>query len=648
MHLVGIPATVLLQIGVGLGAAVVVLYVLKLRRRPIAVPFAQLWQRILRDQEATTLFSQLKRILSLLLQLALLALLLLAIGDPRSAVSATEGRHLVVLIDASASMQAEDVPDESAGAAGAEGQEPVSTRLDLAKRRVRELIRGLSGQDRMLIAQMDAAITPHSTMTSDVAELEDALARVRATDAAAHFARGLRFAVDSLRGLSNPEIVVASDGALPPPVDDAGEVALGDAKLSFIGVGSSERNVAITGFSVRRYPLDKSRYEVLLAVTNTSDEAEQVALELYGDQELTDIVQLRLGPRETLSRFYPNLSGASETLEARIRLADGGRDDLAVDDHAYALLPERRRARVQVVSRGNMYLEAALLLDEYLEVTTVAPADYPAAGRYDVTIFDDVAPPVRDGSGHVLYLNPTGDDLPFKVKERVESDRRYTVGFDEIDDKSPLMRHVSLGDVNVAAAYVLEGSKRDKVVGRSFKGPLLIHGRRQGRKFVALGFDVRDSDLPLRIAWPLLVLNTVNFFIEEDTGYISSFQTGQVWNIPAPSAAETATLLLPAGERRVVSVKDGRAVFLGQHTGFYALEVGDGGDDERTAFAANMVDPAESSIAPRTELRVGERQAGEVEGFVVGVRREVWIYLLALVLLVTALEWLTYHRRVTV
>ena len=42
-------------------------------------------------------------------------------------------------------------------------------------------------------------------------------------------------------------------------------------------------------------------------------------------------------------------------------------DDLPADDHAYALLPERRRARVQVVTRGNMYLEAALLLDEYLD-----------------------------------------------------------------------------------------------------------------------------------------------------------------------------------------------------------------------------------------------------------------------------------------
>jgi Ca-activated chloride channel family protein len=70
----------------------VALYILKLRRRVVAVPFSPLWQRILRDKEATSLFSKLKRLLSLLLQLALLALLVLALGDPRAAVELVKGR----------------------------------------------------------------------------------------------------------------------------------------------------------------------------------------------------------------------------------------------------------------------------------------------------------------------------------------------------------------------------------------------------------------------------------------------------------------------------------------------------------------------------------------------------------------------------
>ncbi len=78
------------------------LYILKLRRRTVAVPFSKLWEKILRDKEATSLFSRLKRLLSLLVQLALLALLAFALGDPRAAATLIKGRNLVVIVDASA------------------------------------------------------------------------------------------------------------------------------------------------------------------------------------------------------------------------------------------------------------------------------------------------------------------------------------------------------------------------------------------------------------------------------------------------------------------------------------------------------------------------------------------------------------------
>ena len=55
---------------------------------------------------------------------------------------------------------------------------------------------------------------------------------------------------------------------------------------------------------------------------------------------------------------------------------------------------------------------------------------------------------------------------------------------------------------------------------------------------MVLGFDPRNSDLVLRVAWPLFVLNSINAFVEEDTGYVSSFRTGDVWRIPAPSSVD--------------------------------------------------------------------------------------------------------------
>lgn len=675
-HFVGVPLQQLLLAGGIAGGLIVVFYILKLKRRPVAVPFSRIWDRILRDKQATSLFSQLKRLLSLLLQLAVLALLLFALGDPRTAVNKEDGRNVVILVDTSASMQATDVSP---------------SRLAAGIDRLKSVVRGLGASDRMMIAQMDSTVTPLTTMTSEIPELEKALGAIRPSDTRADFARGLRFATDTLRGLSSPEIIVVSDGALAPAVDALGPVSLGDTKLSYVHVGERNKNAAITGFSVRRYPLDKSRYEAMVEVTNTGDEDLDLELRLYGDETQTHLFRFKLPAGQKDSRFLTNLSGASHRLRAEISLATQAPesaegedaappakvarvyDDLPADDVAYALMPERRRARVQVVTDGNnTYLEAALLLDEYLDVQTIVPSKYPGEGVFDVTIFDNVAPTVAPGSGHVLYLNPSGTDVPFTVDKEITGDAEMALGFDEVEADHPIIRHTELTTIFIGRAHVLKGSKEDKVLGASFKGPILIQGRRAGFKFVAVGFDIRESDLPLRVSWPLLLLNIINDFVEEDTSYISSFQTGGVWRIPAPSTLQEAELVrheLPASDapadaketevdKRQVPIEEGRAVYFGSRAGFYTLRNKSiegaesssptGEDAFATHFAANLVDPTESIIKPVPKLVVGDKEAGEVEGFTIGVRREIWTYLLLAVIAISAIEWLTYHRRMTV
>jgi hypothetical protein len=530
-------------------------------------------------------------------------------------------------------------------------------RLGVAKDEVKAMIRGLGGADRMLLAQMDAVVTPLGPMTGDVGELERSLATVAATDTRADFARALRFATDALRGLERPEIVVVSDGHLGDAADSFGAVRLGDVKLSYVKVGKGKNNVGITQFAVRRYPLDKSRYEVMLELTNTGEVDADVELELTGDGQPVDLTKLRLRAGERLPRFYPNLSGASRTLEAKISLVGGGRDDLPADDHAYALLPERHRAKVLVVSGGNMYLDAALLLDEYLDVTDVTPADYVAkyasggdgAKKFDTVIFDG-ATPATPPRTNAIYLDPRGPGSPVKVLAELKQP-----GFDKIERKHPVVRFTALDDVNIARGHKLGPEKDDKVVGASEEGPILVAGSRDGHKFVALGFDVRDSDLTLRVAWPLFLLNTINWFGDDDASYLSSFRTGDVWRIPVAGDLAEASLKLPSGALIDVPVHEGRAVYLGQHAGFYELSPKPRRGDAplpaagpTSAFAANLLDVEESTIAPADTLVVDGKTAGPLEGFHVGVRREIWIYLLIAAAILTALEWATYHRRLTV
>ncbi|MEZ4337386.1 MAG: VWA domain-containing protein [Sandaracinaceae bacterium] len=626
MELTGLTLTEVLTVLGGFGAAVTVLYLLKLRRRQVEVPFVHLWQEVLAEKQTTRLFSALKRILSWLLALAIVAALAVAMGDPRQAGASDEGRTTVVLIDTSASMQATDVgPD----------------RLGRARVEVERLVEGIGNDESMLIATMDAATVPLGPLTSEPRVLRDSLERLAPTDLAADLGRGLRLAHDVLRGRPRPRVIVVSDGVLGDPGDAPERLREAGVEVDWIRIGEGGTNVAITAFSVRRYPLDVSRSEVLVELWNPGEEVASIELSLLGDGEAIDVQRLRIEGGERLRRFFTDVSGADRTLEARLRLADGSRDAQPADDRAYARLPERRRARVQAVSAGNLYLSAALLLDEYLDVTEVTPVEYPAEGEFDVTIFDGWVPPTPPDTP-VIYIDPRppeGTRGPFEITGVVE--RPY---FDRIEREHPILAFTALGDVNLAEALRVELEEGDRVVAGDTGAPLIVTGSRNDHRMVALLFDVRRSDLPLRVAWPLLLLNSIDHFTQQDAAYLSSYETGRTWHVGVPADATSATLIAPSGSERTVPVVDGRAVCTGTRAGFYRVVTG----DVEETIAANLGPSEEAVIAPAETLELAGVEASPPEIGTPGVRTEIWMMILLGVLAVLLVEWVTYHRRLTV
>ena len=133
------------------------------------------------------------------------------------------------------------------------------------------------------------------------------------------------------------KILIVSDGAFGDLQEECAGSTCGVQRSDFCRSAKSGKNVAITGFSVRRYPLDKARYEVMLEIMNMNTSPTPVELTLLGDGVVADITRLSLGAGERVLRFYKDLAGASRTLEAKIAPVDRGSDQLPADNHAYAL-----------------------------------------------------------------------------------------------------------------------------------------------------------------------------------------------------------------------------------------------------------------------------------------------------------------------
>jgi hypothetical protein len=341
-------------------------------------------------------------------------------------------------------------------------------------------------------------------------------------------AAALRFASAALTGLSPGAVWILSDGAFN--LDAARKASLASLVegLAADGVevdhhrcGSESDNAAVIRFALRQDLRDRVRFLGILDIARYSAGD--------GDAPLPVHIEVRSGGHPVLTRkldltgerhtiWLDMLGPPSREIEAVMTPLAEGRDHLESDNEASVTLPEETALRVLAVSAGNTYLQAALLLSPSWEAEWIAPGQAPGSKRYDVVILDDdVAMPDVETTG-ILAIHPSGPDALVASDGDLE-----TPAFDTFDRDHPITRWINLYNVNVGAALALVSQKGDRILGRSKQGPLLLlREPEDGPRLIAMAFRLSDSDLPMRAAWPLLFLNTVNYLGGESLEVASS------------------------------------------------------------------------------------------------------------------------------
>ncbi len=656
MTFTGLPMGDLLSLFGLFGGALVVLYLLKLRRRQVEVPFGPLWARVTSERQASALFRALKRVLSLLLQLAILALVVLALGNPTLGDgSAAAGcgyepprpppeRHTLILMDASASMAA---------------LEGGLTRLERAREAAHRVIDQLGDNPnhRAMVVQVDARVRPLALWTADRKRLHAAVDAVAApADTPTQVEDALRLAETAIAGRAEAEVVFVTDRAFAPIAAERAQALA----LKVVPVGeapSAERvNVGLQSFNVRPYLDDSLTYAIFFAVKNESDRPLKANLFLYAndegrgpedfldDRRLVGTHALELPAGGVLEDVIGDVKFAGSRLAARVELAsdEAAHDVFARDDVAFALVPERRVLKVQLVTEGNLFLHASLFVRENVDFTVVAPEDYRGPEGFDVTVVDGVSVDMaRPGAYFVLDPRPDG---PFDVSGRLEAPE---IG--RVDAKHPIARHLKLVDLAIAEAAKVRRERGDQVVAAAKDGSPLVLTRVDAggrRAFAMVAFDVRKSLLPLNYAFPLLVVNVLNWFYQEQDGLLKPNRAGVELAVPFPHAGTRLALLGPGGEAAGAARKVAdRAHFSVERIGVWELR-GEAAE-ARVPVAVNLMSPEESRIAPRGEYPAWTPPPSwsrPVNPWL----EHLWRVLLLAALALVTLEWVTWNRRVTV
>ncbi len=603
----------------GIAVPIILLYMLRLRRREVPISSTLLWQRLMKDREANAPWQKLRRNLLLILQLLILAALVLALGRPFVPVPSVAAGSVALLIDASASMNATDMPGDQ-------------SRFEAAQDIARQLVGELAANEVMTV--IAAGPTPQvlTPPTNDRAVLREAIGQAKPSSATTDWEAALALAGASIAGQTDPTIIILSDGGLP---DDLPALP---AAISYIAIGRSAENVAITALATRA--LDDVP-QLFAAVTNYSDQDADVIISFEVDGELHSAESLSIPAGQSEDLTITDLPDTANVIRAELSApAEGGLDDqLALDDVAYAVYTPPATGQLLLVTEGNLFLEQVFAAVPTLEGFRSPPGELPET-PFDLVILDGWIPDELPNT-NLLIINPPQTSELFTVAGTFE-DTRFR---QQADD--PILSFVDFEDIAVREAVLVQTPGWAETLVEAEGGPLLLAGTIGSRRVAILTFDLHASDLPLKISYPILMANLLEWFAPaRPFDAPEGRQPGETLVIRPQAATTDYRITQPNGEVLNYKVEEEPLTFTSTgQTGVYDVQLLKGPDiQNESAFAVNLFAPVESNITPRETIMIGEAEVTRGEDTERTGEREFWAILAILAIVILLIEWWVYHR----
>ncbi|MEK7311891.1 MAG: BatA and WFA domain-containing protein [Chloroflexota bacterium] len=601
-----------------LAAPIVILYMLKLRRRETEVSSTMLWRMVLRDREANAPWQRLRRNILLLLQLLLLALLVVALARPFIPVPVVATGQVTVLLDASASMNAADVQP---------------SRFEEAKKIARGLANDLTDDGLMTIVLVSQQPTVLVSASNEKDELLKAIDAAEPTVGSANWEAAFALAAGANGSVANSTTVLISDGGLPekaPPL--TGEVR-------YVPVGTESANLGVSALSIRPGP---GGPQVFASVTNYGSAEAKTILTLNLDGELFNAQQLTVPPGKTSNVILTGYDGVV-TAEAVLSPPTGGTTDyLPTDDRGYAVYNPPQSGRVLFLSdKGNLYIEQLLAAFPGIQPFRAPVNDPLPKDPFDLYVYDGAISgtlPTKE----LLLINPPPNPL-FNINGVFTPTITSTISV--ADD--PLLQFVDLSNVHILRARDIETPAWARTLASIESKPLIFYGTLERRRVVVFTFDLRDSDLPLQIAYPILMSNLIEWLTPSTV--ISAedlIRPGDSVTVRPAVGEQAVGIFAPDGQLFTAGVTNAGALFADTNQlGIYSVgttSVQEGGKFAGF-FAVNLFDAQESDIKPAETLTIGRAQVAASVRNQVG-QREFWPYVAAAALAILLIEWWVYHR----
>lgn len=666
--------------------AIIALYLLKLRRRPVRVSTTLFWTAASEDLQANVPLRWLRRSWLLLLHLLIASLLVLAIGRPALSGVGHAGRRVIILLDRSASMSAREGGPSAAAASrapssiapttkGAPSDDRAPTRFDLAKQAALRIATDAIEQSGasvtvMAFAKEPVLLSPGSRSSRQVqAVIEAATPTDQPGDLSAALRGAEALTLNAPESEAPPLVALVSDGGFAVP-----RGSLGNAGFSFVSVGSGSPpdNIGIVAFAGRREYADPRTIRLVARLVNAGSAAVTVPLTLRLDERVISRRAVQVPP----STSAPSQEGgpAPTTLgelvvSFELSTAEAGLlsisierpDALAADDVAWLALPPTRPPRLVLVTpdepapgsgASGWVLADALAELPGVTLTTMTRSEYEArsAGQTlasaDLIVFDAVSarsvPSVPTLSFNAAPPLP-GLSLtePSPRGTSILSWRRT----------SPILRDTALESVYIARPRAIRFGRNTpesvfSELATGEDGAIMGLVERHDARDLIVAFSPAESDWPLQVSFPVFLSAAVDTLTARVVELGGQVTTSRPMVLRVPASTTSVTLDGPEKIAATASVAQGSgSVSFGVvgRVGVYRTSPAIPGSE---AIGVSLLDESESSLLTRRELSVGGRAVAASSASSVG--REVWDWCVLGALALLAVEWLVYALRMKV
>lgn len=553
----------------GLIPVLLIIHSLRPKAREVEVSQLFLWKEVLQETRGGSRIQSLMRNLPLFLQILIVILSALALAQPVWTRPTPIKGNVVLVLDSSASMQTRTAK---------------GTRFEKGQAMALQMISELAEESRMLIIEAGYRPEIRSPFSKDRKHLREVVKAIQPSDTSGDLTSSLYLALSFVEPTAEDRVYLITDGA----VKGLDPLLQKHKKIVRLIISEGGTNVGLTNFQCRPDPGIPDVYQALVEVKNFNPHPVVCPIQMTVGEETFFKKTVGIRGLEKKQFLIPLLRPGSGIAKVSLDL----RDDFPLDNQAYNVLRTSEELSILLVTRGNYFLKTLLEAYPHFRVDTLKEVHRPSweeqVRNHDLIILDGVSPPATE-RGNFLLINAFSPSIPITkigLQENpvvLDWDRRH-----------PVMQDLDLGTLQIRSAARVKTDPGIKPLLETRDQGLIYAYEKEGLRAILINFDLKQSDLPFRVAFPVLMTNCFRWLQPHQFSSAPlQVKAGEPCPLYLRPSTQSISIGLPSGKWVKQSVPSNPFLYTNtKKVGIYTVLE----KERKSYFAVNLFDELESDI----------------------------------------------------